>query len=187
MNSKRCVLLPHKIGNGVIKISLDKSPSENARVILFVPQNGCVYEHSHDQNDNPDSEVYIDLLQMIKSEDKDVPEIAGSNSPTGTTKHSIGKKEEPQIILAIKKGQEKGIWEDLKSDFRKYFQELDVTCQQNEDTITITSGGTGEKKEVVTINTKRNSVIYFSQEQQEFVTLEGLQKGEVTEDKNLSK
>lgn len=172
-----CTLLPNEIGEGVIKISLQNNSSETARAILFVSPNGCVYEHSHDTDKNKDSEIYIDLLEIVKNGVKQLnvlPEVAGSNSPTGKKEHSIQKSNRPQIILAIKKGQEEDAWREFFSDFESYFQSLGITCLQNGDNIIITSNATGEVEESVTINTVRNSVTYCGNNQ-EFVTLSGLQ------------
>ena len=166
------------IGNKVIKITLDESKSENARVILYVTEGGYVYPHSHDKTQNPDSEVYIDLLKILQDGIEDLtelPEVAGSNSPTEQLRHGIVVSYHPQIVLAIKKGQEQGIWDDFNNDFASFFQSLCFTVKQDGDKITITSNANGERKESITINIKSKSVTYFNGIEQEFVTLNGLQ------------
>lgn len=177
MSNRNCILLPNEIGEGVIKISLQKDSSETARVILFVTANGCVYEHSHDIENNSDSEIYIDLLDLTRKGINNLsvlPEVAGSNSPTGRIKHSIQKSNYPQVILAIKKGQEEDAWNEFSRNFETYFQSLGVTCCQDRNRIIITSDSTGERQESIIIDTERNSVIY-SGNNQEFVTLDELQ------------
>ena len=104
MNQKRCTLLPDTMGEKVIKVTLDhdKKSGETARAILFVPANGFVREHSHAKQDNADSEVYIDLLDIVAHGTRQmqtVPEVAGDNSPTGRLKHSIEPSQQLQVLL----------------------------------------------------------------------------------------
>ena len=189
MSNERCTLLSETIGKEVIKTTLDKSESENARVILYITKGGCIYSHSHDKTQNPDSEVYIDLLKIFEKgvyNLTELPEIAGSNSPTSKLEHSIEQRNYPQIILAIKKGQEQGIWDNFSNDFVRYFQSLGVTVKQNGDKIRITSNANGTREEVITINIKTKTITYFNGIEQEFVSLDSLQNPRNSEQERLN-
>ena len=166
-NGSRCTLLPDTIGENVIKIELYPDKDETARAILFVTKGGQVFNHTHNGTKNLDSEVYINLLNV------QTREVAGDNSPTKKIEHSIEKSEKPQIILAIKKGQTPGEWDEFKKDFEEYFYgNLDVDVQPyGNNSIKITVKGV---KENIIINLETNSVVYSDGINQEFVTLEGL-------------
>lgn len=178
-NNKIYELLPENIGRDVIKINLDKGKNENARVILFVPKGGCVFPHSHASNKNKDSEVYIDLLKILKQGIKNIetPVVAGSNSPTDTLEHEIINSEEPQIILAIKKTQDKGEWDEFNADFEGYFNGLNVKVESlDKEIIRIKFNSIEGKNGTIAIYTKTNAVSFDNGDIKDFITLKSLQK-----------
>lgn len=165
-NQNRCTLLPNIIGEKVIKITLecDKAAAETARAVLFVTPGGFVKEHSHQIGQNPDSEVYINLFNIVNQGTSKVnikPEVAGSNSPTGKLKHSIEKSNRPQIYLAIKKGQNKEAWQTFSNDFEEYLQNLHFGCSVYGNQLSIFSNGNPKKKEFVAIDFVNNRVKYL--------------------------
>ncbi len=167
----KCALLPDKIADKVMKVTLEKDhkAGETARAILFVPKGSCVYPHSHSQEQNPDSEVYIDLLEVArKGLDRlsKFPEVAGSNSPTYKLIHSIEKSNQPQVFLAIKKGQQKDAWNDFKVDIVWYLKTLNLVPVLEGNKIIIKSNPIKEKKEIVEVDMVKNKVNYWGQLQE---------------------
>ncbi|GEM_PF-5221934 len=185
-NQKKCTLLPEDKGHKVIKVDLvpDKTQGETARAILYVAPNGSVIEHSHEKTKNKDSEVYIDLLDIARNGvDKmhSSVDVAGSNSPSGMLTHRIEDRLQPQVYLAIKKGQDKNAWQSLDKDVKGYLHGLHFGCGLYGNTINLVSNSLGKNKEFVAIDFETNKVSYIGSSQekgqesyQEFTTLDEL-------------
>lgn len=194
-NQAKCSLLPKQIGDKAIKVTLDndKKAGETARVILFVPAGGYVAEHSHAAEKNSDSEVYIDLLEIInKGVDRmrKLPEVAGSNSPTGKLVHSVQKSNQPQVFLAIKKDQSKKAWNDFAVDIVWYLKTLNFGCLLEGNKLIVRSNAVKDRKEVVEIDLVKNKINYWGKTQEnddkvmfETTTLEDLQNYTQKEEK----
>lgn len=170
-NQKKCTLLPEDKGHKVIKVDLvpDKAQGETARAILYVVPNGYVIEHSHEKTKNKDSEVYIDLLDIARNGvDKmhSYVDVAGSNSPTGMLKHRIEDRFQPQVYLAIKKGQDKNAWQGLDKDVKGYLHGLHFGCGLYGNTINLVSNSLGKNKEFVAIDFETNKVSYIGSSQE---------------------
>ena len=164
-------LLPKNVGEKVIKIALSPGNGEAEKAILFVTKGGCIWEHSHEEGKNPNSERYTHLLREGKIGINTA--VAGNNSPTNRKIHGIVRdKDYPQISLATKKGQEEGEWEDF-SIFSgiKSFEEI----EEGKFKIVNTSG---KRQETIIIDTIKNTVTYFDDITSEFATLDGLLKEE---------
>lgn len=183
---KRCNLLPETIGKLVIEITLnpDQKSGETARKILYVVAAGSINEHSHDVKDNPDSEVYIDLMDIVAHGTKQMqtkPEVAGSNSPTGKLMHGIESSYKPQVFLAIKKGQKQGAWKDFERNLPAYLHSLHFGCSLTDgNLLNIISLGAKNEEEFVVIDLADQQVNYLLESKdyrrniQEVVTLDGL-------------
>ena len=168
-NNNKCTLLPDKIANKVIKVQLNSDESETARAILIIPAGSEVYDHSHEKDKNPDSEVYINLLEMLNlgiDNINQLPEVAGSNSPTKTIEHGIHQSSDSKVILAIKKGQEEGLWNNLNNNYEEYFNNLGVIVNKDKDKdsniIKVISKVQEREEEVITVDIERNSVTYYN-------------------------
>lgn len=180
-----CLLDKNK-GENVMVVSLTKNPSkhnETARAILYVPSGGSVYEHSHDKEFNPDSEVYIMIKPNKdgKSYTLEVLDVAGSNSPTDKTSHSIEPSDEPQIGIAIKRGQDDGLWSDYTIDGETidgetFIRNLGFQITLLGESIILSSTTQEQVSETVTITPSRDLIRYFSLEAEEHNTLGGLTK-----------
>ena len=174
-------LLPKEIAKNTMKTSLAEDPSrhnETARAILYVPQGGSVYEHSHDKESNADSEVYI-LIKPNKDGKTytlEVLDVAGSNSPTGTITHSIEPSDESKIAIAIKRGQRDGLWSDYTKDGETFIRNLGFKIKLFGESIIISSTTQEQDSETVTITPNRDWIRYFSLEAEESNTLDGLTK-----------
>ena len=169
----KIVLLPNNIGEKVIKVVLSKN-GESERALLFVPKGGCIYEHSHKEGENPNSEAYIHLLNRgdIVKENANTA-VAGYNSPTNRTIHGVVRdKDYPQIILAYKKGQERGAWEETYSNLNN----LGVIVKKIEDGKIKIENKTATNTESIIIDTVSNTVLYSDGNTQEFDTLDNLSK-----------
>ena len=182
-NQPKCSLLPEAMGEKVVKINLDHPHDETARAILFVPARGFVREHSHAVEQNPDSEVYLDLLDIAQNGVKNLqhkPEVAGVNSPTGKLVHSIAANEQPQVYLAIKKSQKAQAWRELEADLPAYLHSLHFGCSILDKRLNIVSNGAKDRQEFVVIDFEKNQVNYLGESKdnkhnlQEEVTLDGL-------------
>ena len=164
---------------------------ENARAILFLPAEGQVIGHSHDE----DSEIYVNLTRVTDGINQDVSlkgkslrqvlaiiedyncpnnirqgfyellksssRVAGKNSPTHEIQHGIAKSANPQVYLAIKKGPEAGKWDQLESNIFEFFKNLNFDCRAKENKLLIRSGK--EQEEYVNIDTKENIIAYRNQ------------------------
>lgn len=115
------------------------------RVLSIVDDYSCPNNIRHWFND------------LLKSTSK----VAGTNSPTGDTKHGIAKGAEPQVYLAIKKGAEAGKWDQLESNIFEFFKNLNFDCRAKENKLLIRSGK--EQEEYVNIDTKENIIAYRNQ------------------------
>ena len=163
--------MPKQIGDKAIKIILDndKKAGETARVILFVPAGGYIAEHSHAAEKNLDSEVYIDLLEITnKGVDRmrKLPEVAGSNSPTGKLVHSVQKSDQPQVFLAIKKDQSDKAWNDFAVDIVWYLKTLNLGCVLEGNKLIVRSHANKDRKEVVEIDLVKNKINYWGKTQE---------------------
>ena len=184
VNEKKCTLLPLDKGEKVIKIDLNHNESETARAILYVAPDGFVREHSHAKQDNADSEVYIDLMDIVAHGTRQmqtVPEVAGDNSPTGRLKHSIEPSQQPQVFLAIKKGQKQSAWKDFERNLPAYLHSLHFGCSLTDgNLLNIISLGAKNEEEFVVIDLAAKQVNYLLESKnnlhnvQEKVTLNGL-------------
>ena len=176
--SKNITFLPKKIAENTIKIELPTSDRDTARAILVILKEGFVKEHSHLKEDNKDSEVYIDLLEMLRINNNidkiSIPQVAGSNSPTGLTSHFILPKNEMQIFIAIKRSQKDDEWIGLKNNLKKFIENLNIE---------ITKSGDGKVKididgVIVIIDLISLQIIYNNRNKdiQKFETLEELKQ-----------
>lgn len=177
-------LLPEEITNGaVLKIPLNtlkilnmsqrdqEVKLETARCVLYVPRGSSVKVHSHamDENPdaedkNPDSEGYFDLLDISANGMKNMqnlPKVAGNNSPTGLLKHGIEVSNQPQVYLAIKKGQTAGQWDGLVKDLQKYLMGLHFACVNDNGILRMIFEGIKNQLEFVDINLKNGDVDYL--------------------------
>ena len=93
-------------------------------------------------------------MHLLKSSSK----VAGTNSPTGDTKHGIAKGAEPQIYLAIKKSAEEGNWNQLESNVFEFFKNLNFDCRLKANKFMLRSGK--DQEEYVNIDTRDNIVAY---------------------------
>lgn len=166
MNKKQAAeiisVLPDKLGRQVVKITLEpnKDLGETARAVLIVY--GQVFEHSHGINDNPESEMYLDVTENIQKgiTKMQIPKIAGENSPTELKEHSAKGF---QIILATKKGQAPGLWQDFSKDFVQYSNKMRFGCSKTGDKFNLISLGSLEKEEFVVYDTKSKQISYLGE------------------------
>ena len=180
MSNERIQFLPDTIGKMVLKITLDTAGNENARALLIVLKGGFVSKHSHDKNRNPDSEIYIDLTDYNRNGGNGLetyPEVAGSNSSTGITTHYIEKSKHPQIILAIKKGQQQELWNDFdtNNDLYDYINNLGIKITgsiANEIIITSQPYESLDRIETIRINFLTGKIKYLNSATNEFVTFD---------------
>lgn len=168
----KCTLLPTKLGEKVIKINLDAERTEKARSLLFVAPNGFVKEHTHDEEKH--SELYIDLTDYaLHGADKMryQPEVAGFDSPTGRTKHSIEPTDYPRVVLAIKKSHYTFCnWRDFQNlQLDDYLNKLNIMFEldKKDGIFFVNSYGkdqfTGEDRTTtVSIDFNKDSVCYLS-------------------------
>lgn len=183
-------LLPSEIAKGdVVKVELNPGRGETDRAILIVTPGGSVLEHSHAGDK---SELYIELvipdgigdemgriqpagekthMERVEMAMK-LTDVAGLNSPTRKLTHGIGESSKPQIILAIKKSQDPGAWEDLNK--LQQLGNLNVNAIYSGPNIQICSNGQILKFE---LDCKSFTLYGGENGANEFKTLSGLQRG----------
>ena len=186
MSEEKISLLPEEIAIDTVKTNLNTAESETARAILYVAPGGYVKGHSHSiESKNKYSEVYIIIKPNADRTDYtvEVHNVAGSNSPTGTLEHSIEQSDVPQICIAIKKGQEDGLWTDWVEQHtnpKAYLKKLDLEISLENGLIYIVSHpDKNQESEKVIINFNRDSITYCSS-QNEFKTLSDLKKKDLS-------
>ena len=103
---------------------------------------------------------------LLKSSSK----VAGTNSPTGDTKHGIAKGAEPQIYLAIKKSAEEGNWNQLESNVFEFFKNLNFDCRLKANKFMLRSGK--DQEEYVNIDTRDNIVAYRNRDMETCVNVD---------------
>lgn len=155
-------VLPDRLGQQVVKVTLEpnKDLGETARAVLIVY--GKVIGHSHGISDNLESEMYLNMTEMVQKGimEMQTPEIAGENSPTGLKEHSASGF---QIILATKKGQEPGLWQDCSKDFVQYSNKMRFGCSKTGDKFNLISLGSLEKEEFIVYDTKTKMLSYLGE------------------------
>lgn len=162
-----CSLLSEKLGENIIQIVLncDEKNGETGREIYFVAPGGFVKKHSHAANRNLDSEVYINILDIMQYGVKNLkilPEVAGNNSPTKRLEHSIEKSTRPQVYLVIKKAQfNVKAWDQLNQDFSNYLKTLHFACVLEKNILSLVSTVDPKKQEFVDIDLAKYSVNYL--------------------------
>ena len=179
---KNISVLSAELGQYVVKVTLEpnKALSETDRVILIVLKGGQVFKHPHTlakQNTsptegnpslvkgNPSSELYTFINNWIRMgvDKMPIPEVAGENSPTGLTEHAIGVANETQVILAIKKGQEPGLWQTFSQNPRKYLQNMGFGCSLVGCKLNMISRGSDEKDEFITLDLVTKQLEYLGE------------------------
>lgn len=153
-------VLPDKLGRQVVKITLEpnRDLGETARAVLIVY--GEVIEHSHAVDKNQESEMYFSVTENIQKGimGMQIPKIAGENSPTGLKEHAAKGF---QIILATKKGQQPGLWQDFSEGFVQYSNKMRFGCSKTGDQFNLISLGLLEKEEFVVYDTKTKKISYL--------------------------
>lgn len=167
-HERKCSLLPEEIGENIIQINLDHDTNlgEVARKILFVTPGGFLPAYSYAPDKNPVAATYINLVDIAKNgirHMKQVPEIIGSNSPTGKTEFSLKKSNQPQVYLVLEKSPAAKNWRGFEEDFAGYLHQLHFGCSltDNDSIMNIISNGSRERQEFLVINFEKNQVNYL--------------------------